>query len=136
VLVAVIVALVLFGVGCSSSGTLDAEALTHEAETVQSDAAEGALLAQDALAEKTTRIYTREHVLDLSDAASRTEATLVAATTDPALEPELRRLAELAGQVTDALERLAKASEGEERALADELQAAAEASRMIAEGLA
>jgi hypothetical protein len=115
---------------------LDGEALSQAAETVQSDAAEGAFLAQDALAGKTTRIYRREHALDLSDAASRTEATLVAATTDPALEPELGQLAELAGQVTDALERLANASEDEDRALADELQAAAEASRKIAEGLA
>jgi small-conductance mechanosensitive channel len=128
--------LLLVGAACSSNGTLDAEALKHEAETVQSDAAEGALLAQDALAGKTTRIYTREHALDLSDAASGTEASLAAATTDPALEPELRQLAELAGQVTGALERLANASGDEERTLADELQAAAEASRKIAEGLA
>jgi hypothetical protein len=128
--------LIIVGAACSRGGTLDAKALSQEAETVQSDAAEGALLAQEALAGRTTPTYTREHALDLSDAASGTEATLTAATTDPALEPELRQLAELAGQVTDALERLANASEDEERSLADELQAAAEASKRIDEGLA
>jgi hypothetical protein len=128
--------LVIVGVACGRGGTLEPEALSQEAETLRSDAAEGALLAQDTLAGKTTRIYTREHALDLSEDASQTEATLVAATTEPALEPELRQLAELAGQVTDALERLANASEDEEGTLVGELQAAAEASRKIGEGLA
>jgi hypothetical protein len=128
--------LVIVGAACSSNGTLDADALSHEAETVQSDAAEGALLAQDALAGRTTRIYVREHALELSEDASKTEATLTAGTTEPALTTQLRQLAELAGQVSDALERLANASEDEERTLVGELQAAAEASRKIAEGLA
>jgi hypothetical protein len=128
--------LVIVGVACGRGGTLEPEALSQEAETLRSDAAEGALLAQDTLAGKTTRVYTRAHASYLSEDASQTAATLSAATTEPALEPELRQLAELAGQVSDALERLANASQDEERTLVGELQAAAEASRKIGEGLA
>jgi hypothetical protein len=128
--------LVIVGVACGRGSTLEPEALSQEAETLRSDAAEGALLAQDAFAGKTTRVYTREHASYLSEDASQIAATLSAATTEPALEPELRQLAELASQVSDALERLADASEDEERTLVGELQAAAEASRKIGEGLA
>jgi hypothetical protein len=131
----IVATLALFAGACGSSGTLDAKALSHEADAVRSTAAEGALLARDSLAGKTTRIYTREHATDLADAASRTESMLAAATTEPALEPELQQLSQVAGQVTAALERLIGASPGEEGAIADQLQAAADASRQVGEGL-
>jgi hypothetical protein len=129
------VGMVLALVAACSGGTLDRDALSQEADTLRSTAAEGALLARDDLAGKITPTFLREHAADLSDAVSHAEATLTAATTEPALEALLHQLATLAGQVTAALEQLPTASPDEERTLADELQAAADASRRIGEEL-
>ncbi len=131
---AVAVAFVL-ATACSSGGPLDQEALSQEADTLRSTAAEGALLARDDLAGKMTSIFLQEHAADLSDAVSQTAATLTAATTEPALEAQLQELATIAGQVTTALEQLPTASTDEEHRLADELQAAAETSRRIGDEL-
>jgi hypothetical protein len=60
---------------------------------------------------------------------------LKAATTEPALEPALGQLAILAGQISADLGRLSEASTDEQRALTSELQAAADASQRIGEGL-
>ena len=100
-------------------------------KSLQSEAAEGALLAQDAASGRTTRAYTLEHSTELYRAALQAEATLNAATTEPALRPKLRQLAVLAGQVTAGLKRLGGASREEDRALARQLQA----SQKIGEGL-
>jgi hypothetical protein len=130
-----LVALVaLFGAGCGG-GKLGAKALSRESASLRSLAAEGALLAEDAVSGKTTGIYTREHSADLNKAASEAEASLKAAKTEPALEPKLRRLAVLAAQVRADLERLGNASKEEERALGRGLQAAADESQRIGESL-
>jgi hypothetical protein len=129
------VILALVGAGCGSGGRLDARAMLLQSKSVQSQAAEGALLAQDAVAGKTTRIFMREHASALHKAAAATEASLRAATTEPALEPSLRQLTGLAGHVSADLERLAGASESEQRSLTRDLQAAAQASQRIGEGL-
>jgi len=84
------VILALVGAGCGNGGQLGAEALSQYSKSLQSEAAEGALLAEDAVAGKTTRIYIREHALELYKAASQAEATLTAAKIEPALEPNLR----------------------------------------------
>jgi hypothetical protein len=114
---------------------LGAKALSQQSMSLQSEAAEGAFLAEHAASGKTTRVFTREHSFELYKAASQVEVMLKGATTDPALETELRQLAVLAGQVSADLKRLGSASSDEDRALARELQAAAEASQRISEGL-
>jgi hypothetical protein len=130
-----LVALVaLFGAGCGG-GKLGAKALSRESASLRSLAAEGALLAEDAVSGKTTGIYTREHAADLFQAASEAEASLKTAKTEPTLEPKFRRLAVLAAQVRADLERLGGASKEEERALGRGLQAAADESQRIGEGL-
>ena len=129
------VILALVGAGCGSGGQLGAKALLQQSKSLQSEAAEGAFLAQDAVSGKTTRIYTSEHSFDLYKAASQAEASLKAAKTEPALEPKLRQLAILASQVSADLKRLGSASRDEQRALARELQAAALASQKIGDGL-
>jgi hypothetical protein len=129
------VILALVGGGCRSGGQLGAKALSQQSKSLQSEAAEGALLAQEAASGRTTRIYTREHSSDLYRAASQVEVTLKAAKTEPALEPKLRQLAILAGQVSADLKRLGSASRDEDRVLARELHAAAQASQKIGEGL-
>ena len=125
----------LLGAGCGSGAKLGAEALSEQSKSLQSDAAEGALLAQDVVAGKTTRIFTREHSSDLYKAASQAEASLKAAKTEPALEPKLRRLTALSTQVSAALKRLGGASKDEQRMLGRELEAAAQETQEIGKGL-
>jgi hypothetical protein len=129
------VILALIAAGCGSSSQLDARALLQQSKTLRSEAAEGALLAEDAVSGKATRIYTHEHAFELSTAASQIEATLKEAKTAPALEPELGQLTALASQISADLQRLSGASTDEQRTLTGELQAAAQASQRIGEGL-
>jgi hypothetical protein len=134
-LLALTVILVVLCAGCGSGGSLGAQALSRQSKSLRSEAAEGALLAQDAVSGKTTRTYTREHASDLFKAAAQTEATLKAVKTEHALEPELGRLTDLAGRVRADLQRLGSASKYEARALGRELQSAAEESKKIDESL-
>jgi hypothetical protein len=127
--------LVLVGGGCGGGGKLGTKALSREAKSLQSEAAEGALLAQDVASGRTTRIYTREQSSALSGAASRTESTLKAAKTAPALQSRVRQLAVLAGQLGANLKRLGNASRDEARALARKLETAGRASQKIDGGL-
>jgi hypothetical protein len=126
-----VVILALLGAGCGSGGKLGAKALSQQSKSLRSEASEGALLAQDAVSGKTTRIYTREHSSDLYKAASQAEASLKAAKTEPALQPKLSQLTALATQVSAALKRLGDASKDEQRALGRELQTAAQESKEI-----
>ena len=112
--------------GCGGRGELDAGALSQQAKSLQSVAAEGALLAQDAASGKSTRAYSGEHSAELHAAASQTATSLEAATTTPALDPMRRRLAVLATQVTSYLDRIRDASESEDHALSRSLELAAE----------
>ena len=129
------VILALLCSGCGSGGKLGAKALSQQSKSLQSLAAEGALLAQDAVSGKSTRIYTREHSADLYKAASQAEASLKAARTEPALKPKLSRLTALDTQVSAALKRLGGASKAEQRALGRDLEAAAQESQKIGEEL-
>jgi hypothetical protein len=133
----VLVALVaLFGAGCfGGGGKLSAKALSQEAKSLQSLAAEGALLADDAVAGRTTSIFTREHSSDLYKAASMSAASLKTAKTEPGLEPKLHQLAVLAARVSGDLRHLGSASEQGERTIGRELQAAAQKSQKIGDGL-
>ncbi len=128
------VILALLGAGCGG-GKLGAKALSQQSKSLQSEASEGALLAQDAVSGKTTRIYTREHSSDLYKAAFQAEASLKAAKTESALQPKLRQLATLVTQVSAALHRLGGAPKDEQRALGRELQTAAQESEKIGKGL-
>ncbi len=117
-------ALALLASGCGG-GKLSAKALSQESKTLQSLAAEGALLARDAAAGKTTGIYMRVHSEDLYKAASKSAASLKTAKTTPALEPKLRKVASLAGKVSADLKRLGQASKDEQPGLARRLESSA-----------
>jgi hypothetical protein len=129
------VILTLIAAGCGASSQLGAKALLQDSKTLRSAAAEGALLAEDAVSGKATSNYIHEHAVELSEAASQIEATLQAASTDPSLEPERGQLVVLARRIGDDLQRLSEASPDEQRTLTSELQAAADASQRIGEGL-
>jgi hypothetical protein len=120
----VVAILALLACGCGG-GRLGAKALSQESTSLQSLAAEGALLARDSAAGKTTRIYTRVHANDLYKAASQSAKSLRTAKTRQALEPKLRRLASAARKVSADLKRLGQAAKDEQRRLARELQATA-----------
>jgi 3-oxoacyl-ACP reductase-like protein len=125
----------LLGASCGSSAQLGAKALLEQSKTLRSEAAEGALLSEDAVSGKATSNYIHEHAVELSQAASQIEATLQAASTDPSLEPERGQLVVLARRISDDLQRLSEASIDEQGTLTSELQAAADASQRIGEGL-
>ena len=127
--------LAMLGAGCGSGGKLGAKALAQQSKSLQSEASEGALLAQDAVSGKSTRIYTREHSSDLYKAASQAEASLKAAKTEPALQPKLRRLTALVSRVSAALKRLGGASKDEQRALGRQLETAAQESKEMGRAL-
>ena len=125
----------LVATACASNGQLGATALVQGSESLRSMAAEGALLAEDAVSGKATTNYIHEHAVELSEAASQIEATLGAGSTDPSLETEQGQLVALAGKISDDLQRLSEATTDEQRTLTGELQAAADASQKIGEGL-
>src|SRR6476646_3634853 len=75
----------LIGTACASNGQLGAKALLEQSKTLRSQAAEGALLAEDAVSGKATSKYIHEHAAELAEAASQIEATLQEASTDPSL---------------------------------------------------
>jgi hypothetical protein len=131
---ALILVLALLCAGCGG-GELSANALSKQADSVRSLAAEGALLAGEASAGKTTGIFTRVHSSDLDKTAAQIASTLETAKTKPALEPKLHRLANLARRVRENLKRLGRASNQEQRTLANELQRAADQSNRISERL-
>jgi hypothetical protein len=124
------------GAGCDSTRLLGANELLHQSKSLQSEAAEGALLAEDAVSGKATSIYTREHAFELYRAASEIEASLKAAVSEPAFELELGKLAVLANQISADLKRLSGAPTDEQRILTRELHKAAQASQKIGEELA
>jgi len=130
------VILTLVGTGCDGGRQLGAKELLQQSKSLQSEAAEGALLAEDAVSGKATSIYTREHAFELYRAASEIEASLKAAVSEPALELELGKLAVLANQISADLKRLSSASTVEQRILTRELHKAAQASQKLGEGLA
>jgi hypothetical protein len=129
------VTLTMAVVGCGGGGRIGSKGLSQEAKSLQSDAAEGALLAMDAYAGKTTSIYTRVHSTELSEAAAQTETFLKNATVVPALRSAVSRLAGLADRISGSLKRLSHVSRVEQRALGIALDAAAEQSQKIGEGL-
>jgi hypothetical protein len=125
----------LIAAGCGGGSQLGTKALLEQAKTLRSEAAEGALLSEDAVSGKATSNYIHEHAVELSEAASQIEATLQAASTDPSLEAERGQLVVLARRIGDDLQRLSEASTDEQRTLTSELEAAAGASQRIGDGL-
>jgi hypothetical protein len=96
-------ALVLGGCG---GGSLTADALKKQAQTVQGLAAEGALVAGDAAKGSTTGPYTREHASELATAAQSSAKTLRSAQAPQQLDAKRKRVAELAARTASALDRV------------------------------
>jgi hypothetical protein len=124
-----------FAAGCGGRGELGAKALSQHSRSLESGAAEGALLAEDASSGRTTDIYLHEHSADLIGAISREKASLTKAAAEPELEPKLRTLRGLAVRVGAELRQLPGASRDRQRALGRELGSAADELDRIGKGL-
>ncbi|MEA2580255.1 MAG: hypothetical protein QOE83_1147 [Actinomycetota bacterium] len=127
--------LVILCAGCGAPSVLEGKGLSQEAGTLQSSAAEGALLAQDVASGRTIPVYVREHASDLATAVSQSLSTLEAVQTEPSLRSSLRRLTNLAGSIHRDLELLGTADREESAALVRRLEAEAQAGEQIAAGL-
>ena len=92
--------------GCGAGGTLDREALQKEAESIQSFAAEGALLARDVADGKSTVPFTRVHAGELHEQASKLEQTLSEAKAAPAVGEELAQAVAVIDDVVATLDQL------------------------------
>ena len=129
------IVLAVLAAGCGGRGELGAKALSQHSKSLESGAAEGALLAEDASSGRTTDIYLHEHAADLIGAISRETASLTKAEADPGLEPKLRALRGLAVRVSAELRQLPGASRDRQRALGRELGSAAGELERIGKGL-
>jgi len=119
-------------VACGQGRALSPAAFSQAAKSVQSLAAEGALVAQDASAGRSTAAYVRVHGAALSEAASKSAAALRAEKSAPALAQRARTLRALATRIAADLKRLEHASSAEQRRLAHELASAAARSTKLA----
>jgi hypothetical protein len=119
---------VLLLAGCGRQGAPSTHALQQETASLQSLAAEGAILASDAARGRSTSTFVRVHGADLTKAARASAATLAKGHTHDA-----RTLASLAARLGDELDRLAHSgsNRAEQRRLAVQLrQGAARAARI------
>jgi len=97
--------LILALVGCGGPGTLTANQLEKQGETIDSVAAEGSLLAADVERGRTTEPFARIHSGDLSKLAATTAKALRKPAV-PGVEDERRREEGRARAVAAALARL------------------------------
>jgi hypothetical protein len=114
--------------GCGGQSTLGKKALQQEAAGLQSLAAEGDVLAEDAARGRSTSTFVRIHGAELGKAAGASAATLVK---DRAANA--RALGALAGRVENELDKLAHSGSDRtaQRRIAAELErAVAEASTL------
>jgi hypothetical protein len=125
---------VLLAVGCGGGGTLSRDSLRKEAESIQSVAAEGALLAQDAADGRTTTPFASVHSEVLAKSAGKVARKLESAAVAPGLEQDRVRAARLATRIEEELAKLHDDPDdrANARRIADELEQAAKAAKELA----
>ncbi|HKY12232.1 MAG TPA: hypothetical protein VJL85_02710 [Gaiellaceae bacterium] len=101
--------LALAAAGCGGSTTLTEHGLSKEADTIQSTAAEGALLAGEVARGRTTEPFARVHSGELAEQAKSVAANLRRARA-PGLEPKRREALGRALRIEQALVRLHSAA--------------------------
>ena len=113
--------LLLAASGCGG-GTLSAKSLSQESKSLKSLAAEGALLAKDAEAGKSTSIFRRVHSDYLYKTAAKSSKSLSTAKAAPGAARELQKLTKLSSELSADLKKLGKASNDELAGLARDLE--------------
>ena len=121
--------------GCGGGGPVGRTALEGQSQSLQSGAAEGALLARGGASGRTTRTFRRVHASELAQAASEVASALRDSEAEHGLEETRHRLVSVAVEIHADLKRLGDASGDEQRALAADLDAAALESRRIGASL-
>lgn len=132
----VVLALALLAAGCGGGGTLTAESFEKEAESLQSFAAEGALLAADVTRGKSTAPFARVHAGELAAQAEKLGRKLAEAEAAPGVREQVARASRLAERVAAALQQL-ESEPGDSagaRAVQRELEEAAGAAEQMAGG--
>jgi hypothetical protein len=121
--------------GCGSSTTLTKHAFTKDAESLQSFAAEAALLAGQVAEGEGTTYFTRVHSDYLAKDAKKVETTLRAADAVPEVDGKRAAGARLAARIYGDIARLHRSPR--DRALASRMRAdlldAADAAGQLAE---
>ena len=119
---------------CGGGGELSAEALKKEAESIQSFAAEGALLARDVADGRSTAPFARVHAGELANNAAKLEQTLASALPAPGVEVDHDRAVHLAARVATTLKELEQAPGDADaaRRVQRELEAAAKQAEELA----
>ena len=103
--VIVLVVSVVIVAGCNG-GTVDRHALTNDAATIDSVACEGALLAHNVAAGKTTANYTREQAEELEIQSSNLADALAKRPALSSIEQKVRAKAKDAAKLAAVLQRL------------------------------
>jgi predicted outer membrane protein len=120
-------------VAACGGGPLDSKSFQKEAETIQSFAAEGALLAGDVARGRSLSPYVRVHAGELAKDAESVAEKLERAKATPAVRAKLPKAVRLARRVEAALTRLESAPSDRDgaRRVASQLdEAAASASEL------
>jgi hypothetical protein len=111
---------VLAAAGCGSGGTLTKKTLQKQAQSIESLAAEGSMVAQGAAQGRTTDPFVRVHAQYLQEAAKKIEQELGSSHASGSLEDKRRKGLKLAVTVGQELGRLHRAPG--DRELAHRLQ--------------
>jgi hypothetical protein len=119
--------------GCGGGGTLSHDSLRKEAESIQSVAAEGALLAHDSADGRTTTPFVSVHSEVLAESAGKVAQKLESAAVEPGLEQDRARAERLATRIEEELDQLDEHPDdrAEARRVADELDQAAKAAEEL-----
>jgi hypothetical protein len=107
------VALLTFVSGC---GPLTSNELREEVKSLHSNAAEGALLAQQVALNKSRSTLTRVHAQELSGATSASEEKLTDAIVESEIKGDVKRALDLADASGTQLDKLATDPKNEELA--------------------
>jgi hypothetical protein len=102
---ATVLAAVLLLAGCNG-GTVDRHALTKDAESLDSIACEGALVADGVARDRTTSFYAREQAEELWIQASNLANALAKRKAVPAIEARVRKKSKEAAAIASVLQRL------------------------------
>jgi len=126
--------LILPSAACGGGGTLSTKAFQKQAESLQSFAAEGALVAEGTADGRATETFVSVHTEYLGKAATKVETDLGSAQASGGLEEKRKSALRLAGRITDQLEQLHRAPDDPKLAarLAAELRGEADAAETLA----
>ena len=126
--------LILPTAACGGGGTLSTKAFQKQAESLQSFAAEGALVAEGTADGRATETFVSVHTEYLGKAATKVETDLGSAQASGGLEEKRKSALRLAGRITDQLEQLHRAPDDPKLAarLAAELIGEADAAETLA----